>query len=94
MTTAHKKGNGRDFGKKGMTVAIRKHNNNYGETSSVSEEKQMESAIKTLKRRMVHEGVVRDIRRKEQYESKGQIKRRKKEVAIRRQKIAEKEREY
>ncbi len=41
-------------------------------------------AIQELKKRMVEEGMIRDMRQREYYESKGEIRRRKNAEAIRR----------
>lgn len=89
--TAHRVNNAREFNKKGTSVQIRK---NYNDTSGKTDEKVLDSAIKTLKRRMSQEGIIKDVRRKEHYESKGSIRRRKREVAIRKQQLADKNKEY
>lgn len=89
--TAHKPNNARDFNKKGTSIHIRK---NFNDTSGKTDEKVLDSAIKTLKRRMTQEGVIKDVRRKEYYESKGTVRRRKREVAIRKQKLSDKNKEY
>ena len=47
--------------------------------------KALETALKTLKRRLVQEGVVRDLRRKEFFESKGTVARKKLEEAKKRE---------
>ncbi|AXH72842.1 MAG: 30S ribosomal protein S21 [Caudoviricetes sp.] len=88
--TAHKANNARDFNKKGTSVNIRK---NYKDDGKL-DEKGLEVAIRSLKKIMRQEGVIRDVRRKEHYESKGTIRRRKREVAVRKQQLAEKNKEY
>jgi ribosomal protein S21 len=63
--------------KKGLTVELKPI---YGEDSEKVQDqrlKAMDSALKTLKRRLVQEGIIRDMRRKEYFETKGQIGRRK-----------------
>lgn len=75
----HYPGNGREVGKKGLTVDV-KHTN-HPEAMA----KAIESAIKTLKRRVVQEGLIRDMRKKEYHETRGQIRRKRRQEAIRRQ---------
>ena len=77
---SHYNGNGRDIGKRGLAVEV-KPAANFEQAA-----KNVESAIRTLKRRMVQEGVIRDMRRKEYSETKGQVRRKKAQEAIRRQK--------
>jgi ribosomal protein S21 len=74
----HYNGNGRDVRKRGLAVEVKSAH------SPDAAAKALESAIKTLKRRTVQEGLIRDMRRKEYFETKGQIKRRAKQDAIRR----------
>lgn len=80
MARRHYFGNGREIRKRGLTVEIKPTGN------IESDVRTLESAIRTLKRKLVQEGVIRDLRRKEYYESKGQIRRRMKLDAIRREK--------
>jgi ribosomal protein S21 len=77
----HERYAGRDIRKKGLTIEMKPV---YGDDPVRVQEiraKAMDSALKTLKRRLVQEGVIRDMRRKEYFESKGQIGRRKMEEA-------------
>ena len=76
----HYNGNGRDINKRGLAVEVK--------TAHSPEQalKNLDSALRTLKRRVVQEGLIRDMRRKEYVETKGQIRRKKKQEAIRRQK--------
>lgn len=76
----HYNGNGRDIHKRGLTVDVK--------PAHTAEQalKNLDSAMRTLKRRVVQEGLIRDMRRKEYVETKGQIRRKKKQEAIRRQK--------
>lgn len=76
----HYSGNGREIRKRGLTVEVKLTGSPEGN------QKAFESAIRTLKRRMVQEGVIRDLRSREYYESKGEIRRRKRQEAIRREK--------
>lgn len=76
----HYVGNGRDIQKRGLSVDVKPA------TSPEGAQKALESAIRTLKRRMVQEGVIKDLRRKEYAETKGQIRRKKLQDAIRRAK--------
>ena len=92
--SAHTKNSGQDIGKKGMTVSVKRNPHLSGDDLDKANAKSLDSALKILKRKMIHEGVIRDIRRKEHHESKSQINRKKKEVAIRRQKIQDKNREW
>lgn len=80
MARRHYFGNGREIRKRGLTVEIKPTGN------IESDVRTLESAIRTLKRKLVQEGIIRDLRRKEYYESKGQIRRRMKLDAIRREK--------
>jgi small subunit ribosomal protein S21 len=54
--------------KKGLTVQVKDNN--------------IESAIKALKRRMIQEGMIRDMRRKEYYEAPGLRRRKAKSEAV------------
>ena len=92
--SAHGKDNGRDFHKKGMTVNIRVPYNLHGEDRAKFQQNSVESAIKTLKRRMMHEGVVKDVRKKEYFKSKGEIRRERREVAVRKQRIADMKKDW
>ena len=76
----HYNGNGRDYHKRGLTVEVKPAH------SPEQAQKNLEAAMRTLKRRVVQEGLIRDMRRKEFVETKGQIRRKKKQEAIRRQK--------
>jgi ribosomal protein S21 len=74
----HYNGNGREIHKRGLAIELKPTH------SPEAAAKALESAIKTLKRRSVQEGLIRDMRRKEYFETRGQIKRRAKQDAIRR----------
>lgn len=76
---AHYNGNGRDIHKRGMAVDVKPAHNPEQAL------KNLDSALRTLKRRTVQEGLIRDIRRKEFAETKGQIARKKRQEAVRRQ---------
>lgn len=58
----HEPGTTKEINKKGLTVQVKDNN--------------IESALKALKRRMIQEGMIKDMRRKEYYEAPG-LKRRK-----------------
>lgn len=77
----HLKNTGRFFKKRGMTVDVSTSKDENGVVRS-----NIEQAIRTLKRRMTQEGVIRDLRKNEYFESKGAKRRRRKEESIRRQK--------
>lgn len=77
---AHYNGNGRDIHKRGLAVEVKPAH------TAEQAARALESAMKTLKRRAVQEGLIRDMRRKEYVETKGQIRRKKRQEAIRRQK--------
>lgn len=79
MARRHYFGNGREIRKRGLTVEVKPTGNIESDIRS------LETAIRSLKRKMVQEGVIRDLRRKEYHETKGQIRRRKKLDAIRRE---------
>lgn len=76
----HYNGNGRDIHKRGFAVEVKPAHNPEQAL------KNLDSAMRTLKRRTVQEGLIRDIRRKEYAETKGQIRRKKRMDAIRRAK--------
>lgn len=78
----HYNGNGRDIHKRGLAVEVK--------PAHTPEQalKNLDSAMRTLKRRAVQEGLIRDMRRKEYVETKGQVRRKKRQEAIRRQKKA------
>jgi small subunit ribosomal protein S21 len=96
MSNKHSATAGRDIHKRGMLVEIKHTYNNFENPEKASElrAKSFEAALKTLKRRMVQEGMIRDMRRKEYYESKGQIRRKKQKEGIRRTQKAAKEAEW
>lgn len=75
----HYNGNGRDISKRGLTVDVKPAHNPEQAL------KNLDSALRTLKRRVVQEGLIRDMRRKEYAETKGQVRRKKRQEAIRRQ---------
>jgi small subunit ribosomal protein S21 len=96
MGNKHSATAGREIHKRGMLVEV-KHTYNSFENPEKSSElrgKSFETALKTLKRRMVQEGMIRDMRRKEYYESKGQIRRKKQKEGIRRAQKVAKESEW
>ena len=76
----HYNGNGREFHKRGLTVEVKPAH------PPEMALKNLEAALRMLKRRVVQEGLIRDMRRKEFFETNGQIRRKKKQEAIRRQK--------
>jgi ribosomal protein S21 len=77
---AHYNGNGRDIHKRGLAVEVKTSHNPEMAL------KNLDSAMRTLKRRTVQEGLIRDMRRKEFAETKGQIARKKRQEAVRRSK--------
>ena len=74
----HFNGNGRDIHKRGLAVEVKPA---YNPEQAI---KNLDSAMRTLKRRSIQEGLIRDIRRNEFAETKGQVRRRKHQEAIRR----------
>lgn len=76
----HYNGNGRDIHKRGLAVEVKPA------SSPEAAGKALESAMRTLKRRAVQEGLIRDMRRKEYAETRGQLRRKAKQDAIRRAK--------
>ena len=87
----HFQGCGRDIHKRGMTVEIKQIYSFDPAEKSEARAKAFDTAVKTLKRRMVQEGIIRDMRRKEYYESKGQIARKRKKEGERRVRKAKKD---
>ncbi|HEX8350413.1 MAG TPA: 30S ribosomal protein S21 [Hymenobacter sp.] len=77
---SHYNGNGRDIHKRGLAVEVKPASSPEGAA------KALESAMRTLKRRAVQEGLIRDMRRKEYAETKGELRRKAKQDAIRRTK--------
>ncbi|AUZ95452.1 hypothetical protein FDI40_gp713 [Agrobacterium phage Atu_ph07] len=71
--------------KKGLTVPVRLANNENEAKSN------LEKAIKALKRRVSSEGLVKDLRQNEYHETKGQIRRKKRNEAVRRNKKLKKD---
>lgn len=76
----HYHGNGRDIHKRGFAVEVK--------PAHTPEQalRNLDSAMKTLKRRTIQEGLIRDLRRKEYAETRGQVRRKKRMDAIRRSK--------
>lgn len=74
----HYNNNGREIHKRGLAVEVKQVNHPDAQAKAV------ESAIRTLKRRMIQEGVVRDLRKHEYAETKGQKRRKAKAEAVRR----------
>lgn len=64
--------------KKGLTVNVRQGNN------EIENKNNLEHALKQLKRRLLQEGMNRELRATEFHETKGQVCRRKNKEAIRR----------
>lgn len=87
----HFQGCGRDIHKRGMVVEVKQIFNVDTFDKADARMKAFDTAVKTLKRRMVQEGVIRDMRRKEYYESKGQLARKRKKEGERRIKKAAKD---
>jgi ribosomal protein S21 len=74
----HDKFAGRDVHKRGMTIEVKQGG------GPEAQARNMENAIKNLKRRMLQEGVIRDLRAHEYFESKGTKKRKALQEAVRR----------
>ena len=55
--------------KRGLTIEVRPGRDDKEAKSN------LEHAIKTMKRRLLQEGMTRDVRRKEYFESKGELRR-------------------
>ncbi len=65
----HHTNNGRDINKRGLSVDVKPANHPEAQA------KAMEQAIRTLKRRMIQEGMIRDMRKHEYVETKGELRR-------------------
>lgn len=65
----HFTGNGREIHKRGMAIDVKPANHPDAQAKAV------EQAIKTLKRRMIQEGVIRDMRKHEYVVTKGEQRR-------------------
>lgn len=76
---AHTKNNGREVLKRGLSVEVKP-----GYTPE-QQARNVENAIKTLKQRMMKEGVLKDLRAREYFESKGTKRRKALAVAKSRQ---------
>lgn len=81
----HLKNNGREFGKKGLTVLIKPVHADNAEDYARASAKAVEAAIRTLKRRSINEGLVKDLRKNEFYVSKGERARRRRKDAVSRE---------
>jgi ribosomal protein S21 len=57
--------NGKDVGKRGLAIEVKPSHNPDAQARNV------ENAIKNLKRRMIQEGIVKELRAREYFESKG-----------------------
>lgn len=76
--SAHKNADRNSTSKKGLTIEVRQGRDDRENKAN------LEHAIKHLKRRVMQEGLIKDLRRHEFAETKGQIRRRKQKEAIRR----------
>lgn len=92
--SVHNKNSGRDIRKSGMVVNIRTPNHLFGEAREEFQAREVDNAIKILKRKMMTEGVIKDIRKKEYYKSRGEIRREKRKVAVRKQRANEAKRDW
>lgn len=92
--TVHNKNCGREIRKSGMVVNIRTPNHLSPEQRAEYQAREVDSAIKSLKRKMMTEGVIKDIRKKEYHKTRGQIRREKRKVAIRKQRAADLKRDW
>jgi small subunit ribosomal protein S21 len=83
-------GNDPWMGKTGMTITLRR-NDRLTDPADISRDasKQMDKALRMLKKRCQQEGLNRDLRRIEYYESKAVKRRRKRAESIRRCKKAQ-----
>lgn len=81
----HIKGPYRELNKKGMTVTLKPVYGDDPEKVAANRAKSLDTAIRLLSRLVMQEGMTRDSKRKEFHETKGQIRRRKRDVAIRRE---------
>lgn len=82
--SVHYKGTSSEIRKRGLTVPVRRIYSENGNKAEL-DAKAFESAMRHLKRVCNQEGVAKDLKRKGFFESKGQIRRRKKEEAVRRE---------
>lgn len=92
--SAHSKGYGREIRKSGMTVNIRTPHNLTPEQKYDFQAREIEYAIKALKKKMMSEGMIKDIKRQEYHKTRGQIKREKRKVAVRKQRAMDAKKEY
>lgn len=81
----HAKGPNRELGKKGLTVNVKPVFSSDPVKLQENRARALENAIRNMKKLRMLEGMDRDIKRKEFYETKGQIRRRRKNEAIRRE---------
>lgn len=75
--SAHRRGD-KTVGKTGLTVHVRTGRDATEARSN------LDQALRSLKRKVMQEGLTKDLRRREYFESKGEIRRRKRKDAIRR----------
>lgn len=90
MSNKHDKNSGQSIRKKGLTVEIRPVFG-VGPSAEKARTSAVEQALRTLKRRIIQEGVVRDMRKHEYHETKGQKRRRKFAEAVNRQRLKARE---
>lgn len=81
----HPKGPSSAIKKRGLTVTVKRYHSYDAEQARDNDAKSVESAIRAMKRLSNQEGVIKDVRRKEFHETRGQIRRRKRGEAIRRE---------
>lgn len=92
--SVHNKNSGREIRKSGMVVNIRTPNHLHGEDRAEFQAREVDNAIKALKRKMMTEGVIKDIRKKEYYKSRGEIRREKRKAAVRKQRANDAKRDW
>lgn len=86
----HDKNSGQAVRKKGLTVEIRPIFGT-GRDAEKARSSAFEQALRTLKRRIIQEGLIRDMRKHEYHETAGQKRRRKFAEAVNRQRLKTRE---
>ena len=96
MKNNHYYGCGKDIGKRGLTVEVKQVYNNVDSFEKAAELrlKNLDNAIRTLKRTLMQEGVVKEMRDREFYMSKGQKRRKAKKEGIARAMKARRQSEW
>lgn len=82
MSNKHSKFVGKDFKKRGFTVSLNQVRNPTTPEEFDANSRSLESALKVLKKRMMNEGFIKELRKREFHVTKGQKRRKSRQDAI------------